>query len=312
MTPEIEEPPTPAPAAAAQGPGAIIRQSRERRGLSLEDLAAQTKLARGTLDALERDDFSSLLEPVYVRGYYRKCAKVLDVPEKGLIEAYENRVVQRAPSPPSKLRLASGTDHGSDNRVPVWIGVVIALVAVVLISVAWFARERQQYVPPSVAARAGTVPGPAETGGTGTAPPDAQPGPEQVQQPVDAGIGAATIGVPSVGAPPDATTEPVPAPQAGATPAPVAPPAAASSAGAKPLKMSFAVTSWVRIDDAGGRTLLNDLVRAGEERNLSGAAPLSVFLGNAPGVTVEFDGQPVDISGATRDNNTARFKLPMR
>ena len=66
----------------------MIREARERTHLSLDDMAAHTKLARATLEALERDDYGALLEPVYVRGYYRKCAKVLEMDEAQLIAAY--------------------------------------------------------------------------------------------------------------------------------------------------------------------------------------------------------------------------------
>lgn len=50
-------------------PGALLKQARERAGLGPDDLAGQLKLAKGTLEALERDDFAALSEPVYVRGY---------------------------------------------------------------------------------------------------------------------------------------------------------------------------------------------------------------------------------------------------
>ena len=72
---------------ATAGPGRVIRQARERARLGIEELASMTRLARSTLEALERDDFSTLTEAVYVRGYYRKCAKVLNLPEAELIAA---------------------------------------------------------------------------------------------------------------------------------------------------------------------------------------------------------------------------------
>ena len=100
----LDESVTPAAPAQEQrpSPGAMIREARQRARLSLEDMAAHTKLARQTLDALERDDYQALLEPVYVRGYYRKCAKVLELSEKALLQAYEARVVQKMPEPPAK------------------------------------------------------------------------------------------------------------------------------------------------------------------------------------------------------------------
>src|SRR3546814_1939496 len=91
-------------------PGTMIREARQAQHLSVDDLAGQTKLARTTVEALERDDFGALLEPVYVRGYYRKCATVLGVDEKALIAAYSSRVAQRVPPAPTKLRLAYGSE----------------------------------------------------------------------------------------------------------------------------------------------------------------------------------------------------------
>ena len=75
--------------------------------------------------------------------------------------------------------------------------------------------------------------------------------------------------------------------------------------------LSFSSASWVRVDDANGRTLFNDMGQPGESRVFDGPLPLNVFLGNAPVVKVEFRGQPVDVQPFVRSNNTARFTLPL-
>ncbi|HEV2322206.1 MAG TPA: DUF4115 domain-containing protein, partial [Gammaproteobacteria bacterium] len=61
--------------------------------------------------------------------------------------------------------------------------------------------------------------------------------------------------------------------------------------------------------DAAGKRLYYDLAPAGGSLDLSGAGPLQVFLGNAPGVSVELNGAPFDIKPYSRADNTARFKL---
>jgi cytoskeleton protein RodZ len=141
MSSETAEPaPAPAPEAPAPGassPGAIIREARTRARMSVEELAAATKLARPTLEALERDDFNALQEAVYVRGYYRKCAKILGLNEAELVAVYQNRVVPKRPDPPAKLRLASGTEIGEVNRLPVPMAVVSAAAAVVIGILLW-------------------------------------------------------------------------------------------------------------------------------------------------------------------------------
>ncbi|HUR41550.1 MAG TPA: helix-turn-helix domain-containing protein, partial [Verrucomicrobiae bacterium] len=114
--PEIPQASAAAPAADAPSPGRLLSQARARAGLGAEDLAGQLKLAKGTLEALERDDFAALSEPVYVRGYYRKIAKVLNIPEADLIAAYDAR---SAPTPSThamrRIPLAGGVAAGTSR-----------------------------------------------------------------------------------------------------------------------------------------------------------------------------------------------------
>ncbi|MBI3171485.1 MAG: helix-turn-helix domain-containing protein, partial [Hydrocarboniphaga effusa] len=123
--------PTPAPETpAAPSPGALVRQARERAGLAADELATQIKLSRNTLDALERDDFASLSEPVYVRGYYRKIAKMLPVSEAELLAAYGARATPAKARPaPQRIPLAGGVDAGATRRTHgQGIGLAVAVV----------------------------------------------------------------------------------------------------------------------------------------------------------------------------------------
>ncbi|MCG5499791.1 DUF4115 domain-containing protein [Ectothiorhodospira sp. B14B] len=76
--------------------------------------------------------------------------------------------------------------------------------------------------------------------------------------------------------------------------------------------LRFEEDSWVEITDAGGGRLLVGLMRKGSERRIEGATPIRVFMGNAPGVRLTFNGQTVDMSGDTRADNTARFTVGRR
>lgn len=298
-----------APTSAGESPGLSIRKAREAAGLSLDELAAQTKLARTTLDALERDDYGSLLEPVYVRGYYRKCAKVLNLPEQQLLLAYAARVTPKTPQPPAKLRLGTGADMSGGRS---WRGLLGIIVIVAIAATAiWYLREQQQNAQQSIvpipesaapdAAAPGSAPAesspqgsandtstPAAMGGVNVAPADA---------PITAPAPAASA--PSVAA---ATTQPA-ATGTEATPA-------ASDSGSA-LKLNFVSISWARIEDANGKVLLNRVVQGGERQVLDGKPPYSVFLGNAPGVEAEFQGKPVDFKHVIRDTATARFTVPL-
>ena len=91
--------------------------------------------------------------------------------------------------------------------------------------------------------------------------------------------------------------------QAGTTPAQPA------GAGPDRIEIEFNEDSWVEITDASQQMLLRGLFLAGARRELRGTAPFQVFLGNAPGVTLRFNGQDFDMAPFVRSNNTARFAL---
>ncbi len=287
--------------AAETSPGARIRVARERAKMSLDDLAMQTKLAKTTLDALERDDYNALLEPVYVRGYFRKCAKVLGIDEEPLIRAYSARVVEKSPAAPSKLRLASGTELGSSSRLPVAMAVLAAVVAVVACGFLWLARDETKTYPSAPvtssamsvdAANLTTLPVPSDSVEVvGAETPGSEAGAAaSAEAPADPGAEVITSAPPAAGAA-DVST-------------------AAASTAPETLSLTFTEASWVRVDDAAGKTLLNGTKQAGEQVNVTGALPLNVFLGNAPGVRVEYEGRVFDTSAFTRSNKTARFGVP--
>ncbi len=139
---------TPESAGAAYGsPGTTIRNARKRAGLSLEELASSTRLTRQTLDSMENDAFDQLLEPVYVRGYYRKCARILDIPEQPLIDAYDRLYTPPPKLAPQRLRLASGGDLGSSPRMSAKFAIFAPLAAIVIISVIWMLRQASTPTP---------------------------------------------------------------------------------------------------------------------------------------------------------------------
>ena len=65
--------------------------------------------------------------------------------------------------------------------------------------------------------------------------------------------------------------------------------------------------SWLEVFDSRGRQLAYTLYSGDEPVGLNGWAPFDVFLGNAPDVTLRFQGSEIDHSAFVRSDNTARF-----
>jgi cytoskeleton protein RodZ len=101
-----------------------------------------------------------------------------------------------------------------------------------------------------------------------------------------------------------ATSPTVAATPAATAPAtPVAPPP-----GSSPLVVKASAESWVEVVDAKGQVLLSKLMRAGDQVDVNGVAPLKLRVGNVSGTALVFRGQPVDLAARARDN-VARFDL---
>ena len=56
------------------GFGARLRDARERRGMSLRQIANTTKIAVSVLEALERNDISKLPGGIFCRAFVRSYA----------------------------------------------------------------------------------------------------------------------------------------------------------------------------------------------------------------------------------------------
>lgn len=88
-----------------------------------------------------------------------------------------------------------------------------------------------------------------------------------------------------------------------------APSLPAPAPGTASLNLRFAEPSWFEVYDARGVRLSQGLADGDSARTLSGAPPLRVVLGNAPGVALQLNGQPVILGGLVRHNGSAYFLL---
>lgn len=68
--------------------GRYLRSAREGRSMSLEQVSEETKIAVRYLEAIEANDVDRLPAAVFVRGYLREIASVLEIEEGALVEGY--------------------------------------------------------------------------------------------------------------------------------------------------------------------------------------------------------------------------------
>lgn len=93
--------------------GHILREARENKGLTLEEVQAQTRINARYLAALESGQYSALPTPVHVRGFLRNYARFLGLEPQPLLDRY--LVVQ---GQPAQVAVRSVEDISPDNPLP--------------------------------------------------------------------------------------------------------------------------------------------------------------------------------------------------
>src|SRR5512141_1250589 len=65
--------------------GQLLRDAREAQGVTLEEAAVRLRLMHRQIEAMERDDFESLGQPVFARGFVRNYARLLGLAPESLL-----------------------------------------------------------------------------------------------------------------------------------------------------------------------------------------------------------------------------------
>lgn len=315
-------------------PGAALKAARERRGASIASVATSAHLDQSLVEALEEGRYDAFHAPAYVYGYVRSYARFVGLDGDALVErldvSWEDS--PRHPELPRPLK------PPLTDRTQRYLGVLfVAVVAAVLIAAAvvlWMAgwsSDWLSWLPDDAAvetpepadspameddsAAPTTLPPPRPaTLRTGAASSDADATPRNA---ADAAAGIITSSDdPAETVAPGATAAPTSAAdgadglvQAGTTAAVAMSESLADNAAdeggftAIPpdvLALVFDDDSWVEVEDARGEVIHADLGTSGESYSIYGQAPFRIVVGYAPGVQIDFNGDPVALAPHTQ------------
>jgi cytoskeleton protein RodZ len=120
------------------GPGAQLKDQRERLNISIEEISKKLRLDKAIIERIEEDDYQDTLPRAYLKGYLRNYAKEVNLSEveilgafNGLIEAKED--IQLNAVGNEKRRLIVDKRSGASSKMVVSI-VLISIVGAIL----WF------------------------------------------------------------------------------------------------------------------------------------------------------------------------------
>ncbi len=316
---------------ARPGVGKILREARERMGMSVEEVAIRLKFAPRQIIALEEDNFAQLPELAFVRGFVRSYARLMQIDEIPLLDALPGAPAREQAYVKQAREDVLPGDSGARNQNLIWLGGALA-VAVVIGILAWKYDAGNAVPKPASNAK----PDMATVQSEASSPVAAA-----TQTEVETAIKPESQGKPELQQPAQANTGTVAAKPAAAAPVPAANPAhpsahaasavsaahvapavprthaasavsaasgvAASSTARKPrssqlVRLEFDEDSWVEIKDGNGKLLLSMMGKQGTSQSVAGPVPISVTIGNPKGVRVYYKNQPLDLgTGATQD-----------
>lgn len=126
--------------------GDLLRQTRIKQGLELEQISGDTKITIANLKAIEDDDFDSLPAEAFARGFYTLYANALNLEAEEVLRSYAREKTQhpntrrgRLKPPPSKLADKVDTMAERSTVMPVsCTGVIIFFLLLIGAFVCWY------------------------------------------------------------------------------------------------------------------------------------------------------------------------------
>jgi cytoskeleton protein RodZ len=289
------------------GFGERLRREREKRGISLEEIAGSTKIGTRSLRALEDDAFDSLPGGIFDRGFVRAYARALGMDEEQCVAdftvAYDAYVAANKPV------IVVPAEAESESRIS-WPLIGSLALAVALAS-GWFAwksyKAHDSNIPPSSE---------VETAPSIAREPSAREPSSAATTPVAQSAETAKLQSTEVrNSVSEASSSQPPTKQLGAEKlnalkSSASPPIPTPPGKQAPIRLELFAReeSWISVL-ADGKSLGQGVLAAQKHKSIAAQKEIRVKLGNVAGVEVSFNGQQVNIDGQPKQVRELTFTV---
>ena len=299
-----------------RGPGAILARVREEQGLSQRNAADDLNLPIHIVDAIETNDAERLPAEVFTRGYIRAYAKLLSLDPEPLLTAlkFEQKPEPVEPETPTAMPQLSPEvmRYGS-----------IAGAALVVLVIGWwvFSPGDEAMETGEVAASPDAIIDATSESATEAQNPTTDSAANAGSEDFPEGIAIETEQISERRVVDDLISDENPqvavveqASDYADQPEEAVQHAASSGTrrltpdGTEQLSLSFTEDCWVEIRAKDNSMLYANLGKAERQWQFQGQGPFQLLIGYAPGVLVEYNGEPISLAPHTR-NNVARLVL---
>jgi cytoskeleton protein RodZ len=278
--------------------GAALRRARDQRGLTLDDVAALTKINRKHLESIESGDRSAIPGGFFYKSFVRQYAAALSTGDSDLVDEIEELLAAEQPPPPPvardeeaiKVMSAMPMQERASWNPSAASYAIILVIALIGCSglYAWWHRTQQAQASADAKPRPPVLVQRTEAPMMDTKKPEAQK--PEAQKPETKQAAAQ---------PSEVQRE---------TPTPPSEPAAVA---ANPDdKISLEVTAnedawfWLGAD---GKTLFSGVLQAGQTKTFTAKENVRMKIGNAGGLDIKFNGKPTGPIGPKAQVRTVVF-----
>lgn len=275
--------------------GETLRQLRESRQLSEKEVADKLHITMHYVRAIEANKYEKLPGEIFAKGYIKSYALLLELDPGELLAQYDAYQSRRQDRKEEAVRRVAQRQR--NRNLPWVLASVFAAIACVLL--AWWGITSWRSNPP-----------------VANSTPSEYPNLGQSTTELSDSEDAAIINerIEEVSPPPIAEPELPPAEfevaaELVSSVAAVDRVYSVVAEGDDLLRISFSGDSWVEVSDSNQIQIYRDLRESGDILEITGQAPFSILLGDAPFTQMTLNGNEIDVSSEIRIDNSARLTV---
>jgi len=298
------------------GPGQMLAQAREEKGLSQEQVAAKLNFRTTLVQGIENDSFDKSLPATFNKGYLRNYAKLVGISSEEVLSCYETLNIAEKQCAEMQS-FSKGTQKQAENNRLMWGSYLIVAVLIISTIVWWF--QNQTTTPISAMFTSNT-----------TVPDESEIAEKLIEQPVE-----------QINQPQASSQETLPAAlveesetvslidtlidntdeseldviknqvEKEETSNDLLGDSSTLMTQDVPVVFTFSGDCWVNIFDATVERIAWGMKKSGYVMHISGQAPFKVTLGIPELVAIDFNGKAINMKQFDQ-GNVATFSLPIQ
>mgnify|MGYP005996051207 CR=1 FL=1 len=283
-------------------PGAFLKKTREQKGLSVSEVAAQLKLMDQSLHNIEADDYKDIPITFY-KGYIKNYAQLLGLDPQSLADNFSEYIAKNGLDKEAKQKSYRGVTAKKSNNLiyaRLFAKLISFLIILALLYSVYYLLSEKGYWNKFINSFDKQDPAqeqPLETDDNeGELIPETQ-----------------VIEVPSsnsLSVPVDSINQKTEVSNSSEQELAIQEQTAASATDAQTqdstddsiayvanlLRFEFSGDCWIQVVDDNGRILISGTKRLGHSSEVTGEPPYKLTIGKVSNVTVTFEGKEIDLS----------------